>query len=1157
MCKPRTNLSNLATPAVCCSRLFLAVVSACLLPIVFFVGCAEEARLAPPESSAPELRPHALYEPPSFPSPQDFKKIRPGLHGSFGSIDVRYDRDVPPRTARLMSYDAVAWRGERLSAQLVLWTSEGAEQVSLSTTPLQNEAGSELPPSSLRPAFVRYVLSDDGSHGCGPLPPDALRTLVADVIDTAESLDIQPRSTRPIWLSIDVPGDAEPGQYTGQLIVSFAGGSIAFEINVEVLSLRLPQPSDWKFHLDLWQNPWAVARYHNVRPWSKEHFLLLEPLFKMLADAGQKCITTTILHHPWGGQTYDPYGSMIEWVRNPDGTWTFDYTVFDKYVRFCTRLGIKEQINCYSMVPWGNNFRYLDAATGSYQTLTAEPGTDAYNEHWRPFITDFARHLERRGWLDRTAIAMDERDLPSMQAVISLIKNIAPEIKIAMAGHYFPTINDDVHNLCIYITHIDKNTPDAIAVRKKQNQITTFYVCCSNAKPNNFTYSPPAESAWLGWYAAAMNFDGNLRWAYNSWVADPLYDTSHVTFQAADCFFVYPGPRTSIRFERLREGIQDYEKIPVIRKALEESNNPGALQTLDEMLTHFTYQNALKTPAAETVNEAKKLLTNLSKQVASLPGYAAAPAPKDRPSADSVNLVPDRPGKTPNYWCTWGAQNYASNDAAFEACVELKGHFAIADTLTEKNMFHDPGWANFLPKVRKDMFILYDLGWDTTPGVDFDGERWRLGTLELATAKFPSCTGTLAERLWKLNELTKAAGWRGAGIWLASQAAGDGNDGKFMPQDQLEQYWRIRAQWTRHGGIEYWKVDYGARGGKPEFRKMLTDIAAEEAPGLIVEHARGSGPVNDEECPWDTKVFNRKGSYRTWGNGEVLKQAVTVAEFSDILRTYDVTAYFSIPTTLDRVAQILAEFSEKPGYSCILNCEDEPYIAAALGTAMGILRHPLSRTEPGIEYDPFNFKNRIDEVTRAVRWHRIAPAFPVGATKVTLDDNVLMDTWRFRKYDSWATWLEGKEVLQTAPARVARGLPLPDVTTPDAGPAPYVIASRNPNGAVAVATLHRISPGRAAYYPLADVTIDVPEMHVPIGIFGRYRSLTLKFPHDPGQYKIYAQDLAADTATNITKKVTHSAGKITLSGTLIEKIGLAAASPGDLSEPALVLKIVK
>ena len=528
------------------------------------------------------------------------------------------------------------------------------------------------------------------------------------------------------------------------------------------------------------------------------------------------------------------------------------------------------------------------------------------------------------------------------------------------------------------------------------------------------------------------------------------------------------------------------------------------------------------------------------------------------PLVPPVNLIPDQPGKTPSYWCTWGAQNYASDDAAFEACVELKGHFDIADTLNEKNMFHDPGWANFIPKVRKDMYILYDLGWDTTPGVNFDGQRWRLGTLELATSKFPSCTGTPAQRLYKLNELTKAAGWRGAAIWLASQAAGDGKDGQMMDQKELEQYWRTRARWTRQAGIEYWKVDYGARGGNPQFRKMLTKIAAEEAPGLIVEHARGSGPLNDEECPWDTKVYNRKGSYRSWGNGEVLKQAVTIAEFSDILRTYDVTAYFSVPTTLDRVAQILAEFSEKPGYSCILNCEDEPYIAAVLGTAMGILRHPLWRDNPpGIEYDPFKFRKRIDEVTRAVRWHRIAPAYPVGKTKILLDSERLIDTWRFRKYDSWATWMDGREALQTAPARVARGMPLPDVSVPDAGPVPYVLASRHPNGATSIATLPRISTGAGSYFPLADISIEIADATAPIGIFGRYRSLTLKLSAEPGSCRIFAQDLAGDKAADITDRVKYEGKTITLCGKLIKQVGLSAAAPGDLSEPALVLVIKK
>jgi hypothetical protein len=528
---------------------------------------------------------------------------------------------------------------------------------------------------------------------------------------------------------------------------------------------------------------------------------------------------------------------------------------------------------------------------------------------------------------------------------------------------------------------------------------------------------------------------------------------------------------------------------------------------------------------------------------------------QEKPAAPPINLIPAQPGKTPSYWCTWGAQNYASTDLAFQYCVELTGHFAIADTLTEKSVFHDPGWAKYFDKARSDLYLMFDLGWDTTPGVDFDNKRWLLGTCELSVEKFPSCTGTPAERLRKLNELTKAAGWRGAAIWLPSQALDDGNDGKFMEQKELEKFWRTRAEWTRDAGIEYWKIDYGARGGQPEFRKMLTQIAAEVAPGLLVEHGRGSGPLNDEECPWDLKEYNRIGSYRTWGNGQALKEAVTIAKFTDILRTYDVTAYLTVPTTLDRVAQILAEFSGKSDVTCVINCEDEPYIAAVLGCATGILRHPLWRDEPpDFQYDPFKFRKKIDAVTRAVRWHRIAPAFPVGKTENILDKNVLIDTWSFRHGDSWATWMDNRETLQTAPARVARGMPLPEFSL-NRGPAPYVICSRNPSGAISVATLPRISTGKGPYLPLVDVSIEVGDGKSPIGVFGKYRSLTLKLTEDTGDCKILAQDLAGDEAIDITDKVKRDGKIITLSGELIDQVGLSAASPGDLSDPGLVLAI--
>lgn len=131
-------------------------------------------------------------------------------------------------------------------------------------------------------------------------------------------------------------------------------------MNLNVVDRVLPAATDWRFHLDLWQNPYAVARYHDVKPWSPKHIDLLKPIMKRLADAGQKVITVSLNKRPWGGQTFDQFEAMIEWKKKKDGTWEYDYAIFDTWVQLMMDLGVKKQISCYSMVPWGNEFYYFD-----------------------------------------------------------------------------------------------------------------------------------------------------------------------------------------------------------------------------------------------------------------------------------------------------------------------------------------------------------------------------------------------------------------------------------------------------------------------------------------------------------------------------------------------------------------------------------------------------------------------------------------------------------------------------------------------------------------------------------------------------------------------------------------------------------------------------
>ncbi|HKH59588.1 MAG TPA: DUF4091 domain-containing protein, partial [Flavitalea sp.] len=114
-----------------------------------------------------------------------------------------------------------------------------------------------------------------------------------------------------------------------------------------------------------------------------------------------------------------------------------------------------------------------------------------------------------------------------------------------------------------------------------------YYVCCNPARPNNFVFSPPVEGRYISWYAAAYGYDGFLRWAYDAWPEDPMRDARHTMWPAGDCFLVYPGGNSSIRFEKLREGIVDFEKIRILRGLAAKSTDSKIKASLKELEEHL------------------------------------------------------------------------------------------------------------------------------------------------------------------------------------------------------------------------------------------------------------------------------------------------------------------------------------------------------------------------------------------------------------------------------------------------------------------------------------------------------------------------------------------------------------------------------------------
>jgi len=517
-------------------------------------------------------------------APAAWQAQKPGLHVSFASTDKAwFRREVPNINPELLRFEETAWKGERVNSMILLWTTDTIEQVRFVISDLKSRDGKIMSKSNLSLRLVRYVLSnypyDANDVSCGEGPVDKA-WLMPDRLESFDRFDMQGQSVRPVWLSVNIPATAVAGVYDGSIQIFSSKGRADLSLSIRVQNQTLPKPYDWSFRLDLWQNPWVIAEYYHVKPWSAEHTTLLEQHLKLYADAGGKFITTYAVHSPWADNSYMTEGTMIEWIRDKGGKWRFDYSIFDKYVQLAMKMGIDKAITIYTPIPWGERFRYLDEKTGAYVFERWLPTSDTFKTNWNVFLTDLKSHLEKKGWFGKTYIGINENAMEQTLTAIRVVKKHSPKWKITYAGDWHPELNSLLDDYsCVFGK---EPGVDDVGSRALKGQTSTYYICCTPPKPNTFVFSPPVEGRWLGWYSMAHGYDGLLRWAYDAWPADPVRDARHLLWPAGDCFMVYPGAATGVHFEKMREGIVDYEKMRIIKAKLKTVKNRNIQAIVEE-----------------------------------------------------------------------------------------------------------------------------------------------------------------------------------------------------------------------------------------------------------------------------------------------------------------------------------------------------------------------------------------------------------------------------------------------------------------------------------------------------------------------------------------------------------------------------------------------
>ena len=534
---------------------------------------------------------------------------------TWASKDVHYRQFQTPDVMPLAVADTTvsAWRGERIGLEALLVATEAAGPLKVKLSELTKNGRRLASADASYAAFMRYVITT-AYNTCGYPDANLPTYTVPDMIDLPGSeVEMAARSVRPVWCSVEVPRDAAPGVYSGRLSVTDASGRevAALRLNVDVNAHTLPEPKDYAFVLDMWQQPYSVSRYYGVEPWSDEHFSYLAPYADMLARAGQKNVSVILFYEPWGEQSNDKFEPMVETVRKKDGSWSYDYTVMDRYVEFMADHGVDAGISCFTMIPWDMQFRYFDEATGKYEFLKTKTSAPEYEALWTDFLQNLAAHLKSKGWYDKSMIVMDERGLSDMLDAYRVAKAAVPDIKMSLAGNYHDELVNDLESYTVIKG--DFFPEDVLSSRRDKGFTSLMYTCCATPAPSQFSNSAPADGAYLPVYSTATGFDGYLHWSFTNWTDNPMTDTRFHMFAPGDTYFVYPDGRSSIRYERMLEGVQMSEKLQILRDEFRKAGDIASLEALEEALIPIR-SGAMTAyyPTSKVVNLLQKAIEKLS-----------------------------------------------------------------------------------------------------------------------------------------------------------------------------------------------------------------------------------------------------------------------------------------------------------------------------------------------------------------------------------------------------------------------------------------------------------------------------------------------------------------------------------------------------------------
>lgn len=400
-----------------------------------------------------------------------------------------------------------------------------------------------------------------------------------DVLLPAKPFDVEAGFVQPLWFTVDVPADANPGVYRGFITLrAEAAEPVVVGVELTVRAFSLPVRGTLKTAFCMNPGIWEMW-YHP------------DEVKKRLG------MSDTTNHGPL--YTSNECSDIL-----PQAKWheIYDFLLAHRLSPTVIYSGLKNGKS--RTVPAREDMEYC-YERGMNATCLANcdvlPGdaaaADNYMAQLEAYLRDWEGFVQSKHWPDMTwyVHGFDESEMRPNPA-----ETVDPSINrvYGMIGEKFPWCKRETANPfhAKHVGRFDIWTPltaqlsgDLTPYRERQaaGSEAWAYVCCGPGKPyaNLFIDFPGVDPRILGWqffqykltgflyylidfYEPETNWNMNApKWPEKAW--------NTLSFNTnSDGILIYPGPDASplasTRLENLRDGIEDYEALAVLRGLTEQ-----------------------------------------------------------------------------------------------------------------------------------------------------------------------------------------------------------------------------------------------------------------------------------------------------------------------------------------------------------------------------------------------------------------------------------------------------------------------------------------------------------------------------------------------------------------------------------------------------------